>query len=110
MELQNNQNSWRNTENEEQSQRYHTLISTLQSYSDSDSDGKEFACNVGDLGLIPGLRGSPGEGKATHSSILAWRICGLKELDMTERLSLSGHLPFIGIGLLNHLTTVSRFC
>ena len=35
------------------------------------------------------------EGKATHSSILAWRIpwiiqsMGLKELDTTERLSLS---------------------
>ena len=26
------------------------------------SDGKQFACNVGDLGLIPGLRRSPGEG------------------------------------------------
>ena len=78
------------------------------------SAGKESACNVGDLGLIPGLRRSPGEekgyplqyswaslmaqlvknlpamwetwvralgweeplekGKATHSSILAWRI------------------------------------
>ena len=25
--------------------------------------GKEFACNVGDLGLIPGLGRSPGEGK-----------------------------------------------
>ena len=32
------------------------------------SAGKESACNVGDLGLIPGL------GKATHSSILAWGI------------------------------------
>ena len=62
MELQNNQNSWRTTETEEQSQRYHTLISTLQSYSDSDSDGKEFACNVGDLGSIPGSRRSSGEG------------------------------------------------
>ena len=38
------------------------------------SDGKESACNAGDLGLIPGLGGSPGEGLATHSSILAWRI------------------------------------
>ena len=38
------------------------------------SDGKEYACNEGDLGLIPGLGRSPGEGKATHSSILAWRI------------------------------------
>ena len=40
------------------------------------SAGKESTCNVGDLGLIPGLGRSPGEGKgkATHSSILAWRI------------------------------------
>ena len=27
------------------------------------SAGKESACNVGDLGSIPGLGGSPGEGK-----------------------------------------------
>ena len=27
------------------------------------SDGKEFACNEGNLGSIPGLGGSPGEGK-----------------------------------------------
>ena len=27
------------------------------------SAGKEPGCNVGDLGLIPGLRRSPGEGK-----------------------------------------------
>ena len=40
------------------------------------SAGKESACNVGDLGLIPGsgFLGSLGKGKATHSSILAWRI------------------------------------
>ena len=38
------------------------------------SAGKESTCNVGDLGLIPGLGRSPGEKKATHSSILAWRI------------------------------------
>ena len=31
-------------------------------------------CNVGDLGLIPGLERFLGEGKPTHSSILAWRI------------------------------------
>ena len=32
--------------------------------------------DTGDSGLIPGLRKSPGGGggKATHSSILAWRI------------------------------------
>ena len=28
------------------------------------SDGKEFACNAGDLGLIPGLGRSPGEGNS----------------------------------------------
>ena len=39
------------------------------------SDGKEAACNVGELGLIPGLGRSPGEGMGTDSSILAWRIC-----------------------------------
>ena len=37
-------------------------------------DGKESACHVGDLGSIPELRRFPGEGNATHSSILAWRI------------------------------------
>ena len=38
------------------------------------SDGKESACSVGDMGLIPELGRSPGGGMATHSSILAWRI------------------------------------
>ena len=37
------------------------------------SDGKESACNVRDLGSIPGLGRSPGEGNGYHSSI-AWRI------------------------------------
>ena len=35
------------------------------------SAGKESACNVGDLGLIPGLGRSLEKGKATYSSILA---------------------------------------
>ena len=35
------------------------------------SVGKESTCNVGDLGLIPGLGRSLEEGMATHSSILA---------------------------------------
>ena len=38
------------------------------------SDGKASACNVGDLGSIPGLGISPGEGNGNHSSTLAWRI------------------------------------
>ena len=32
------------------------------------SDGKESACNVGDLGFIPGSGRSLGEGKAIHIS------------------------------------------
>ena len=43
------------------------------------SVGKESACNAGDLGLIPGLGKSLGEGMATHSSILAWRIICTEE-------------------------------
>ena len=38
------------------------------------SDGKESACNAGDLHSISGFGRSPGEGMAIHSSILAWRI------------------------------------
>ena len=38
------------------------------------SEVKVSASNAGDLGWIPGLGRSPGEGMATHSSILAWRI------------------------------------
>ena len=38
------------------------------------STGKESAYNVGNLGLMPGWEDSLEKGKATHSSILAWRI------------------------------------
>ena len=38
------------------------------------SAGKESVCSVGDLGAIPGLGRFLEKGKATHSSILAWRI------------------------------------
>ena len=59
------------------------------------SDGKAFACNVGDLGLIPGLGGSPGEGngnpflvplpgKSHEQRRLVGYIHGAAELDMTE--------------------------
>ena len=51
----------------------------------NNSDGKESTCIVGDLGSIPGLGRSPGEGKgyplqysrkASHSSILLYCILG----------------------------------
>ena len=62
----------------------------------SGSAGKEYTCNAGDLGSIPGLGRSLGEGKSYplqyfwpgefHELYSPW---GHKESDMTERLSLS---------------------
>ena len=56
------------------------------------SAGKESACNAGDLGLIPGLGRSHGEGKGyplRYSDLENSMDCivhgGHKELDMTER-------------------------
>ena len=65
-----------------------------------DSVGKESACNAGDLGSIPGLGRSPGEGKGyplqysglENSMDSPW---GRKESDTTEQLSLTG----VGRGL-----------
>ena len=64
------------------------------------SNGKESTRNVGDLGSIPGLGRSPGEGNGYPPQYLAWSIpwteepggyspWGPKESDMTEQLSLS---------------------
>ena len=36
--------------------------------------GKEYACNAGDLGSIPGLEDPLEKGMAIHSSILPWKI------------------------------------
>ena len=58
------------------------------------SAGKESACNVGDLGLIPGLGRSPGEGKGhllQYSGLdnsIDCRVHGVAESVTTERLSL----------------------
>ena len=63
------------------------------------SDGQESACNTGDLGLIPGLGRSPGEGHGNplqysclenpHGLQPVRLLCpwGHKELDLTDRLS-----------------------
>ena len=60
------------------------------------SAGKESTCNAGDLGLIPGLERSPGAGKGYPTPVFwpgefhgLYSPWGCKELDMTERLSLS---------------------
>ena len=64
----------------------------------SGSDGKESVCNAGDLGLIPGSGRSPGrrewqiflpEESHGQRSLVAYSLWGCKELDPTERLTLS---------------------
>ena len=61
----------------------------------SGSAGKEIACNARDLGSIPGLGRSPGEGKGyplQYSGLENSMDCkahgGHKQSDMTEGLSL----------------------
>ena len=56
------------------------------------SDAKEFDCNAGDLGSVPGLGRSPGEGNghplqcSCHGqrSLAGYRLWGRKESDTTE--------------------------
>ena len=60
------------------------------------SVGKESTCNAGgtgDAGLISGLGRSPGEGNATHPSILAWKIPWTEEAGRLKSMGLqrTGH-------------------
>ena len=56
------------------------------------SEGKESACNAGDVGSIPGLGRSPGEGKGSPfqysggENPMDYSPWGHKELDTTEPL------------------------
>ena len=69
-------------------------------YFPGGSDGKESACDSGDLGLIPGLGRSPGEGTSYlpvflpgefhgQKSLAGYSLWGHKKSDTTKRLSLS---------------------
>ena len=68
------------------------------------SEGKESTCNVGDLGSIPGLGRSPGEGNPLQYSGLENSmdcvVHKVAKLDMTEQLSLD---IYPGVELLDHL-------
>ena len=44
------------------------------------SDGNEFACNAGDVGLIPGWEDLLKKGMATHSSTLPGKSHGQRRL------------------------------
>ena len=57
----------------------------------------ESACNMGNLGLIPGLGRSPGGGMVTHSNILAWRIPRTEE---------PGRLKSMGSQRVRHIQAV----
>ena len=58
------------------------------------SAGKESSCNVGDLGLIPGLERSPGEGKG-----YPLQYSGLENsMKSLERLSLHRVNLFTDLG------------
>ena len=54
------------------------------------SDGKEYACCAGDLGLIPGSGRSLGEGNGNHSRILVWRIPWTEEPGGPQSMGLQG--------------------
>ena len=43
------------------------------------SEGKASACNEGDLGLIPGLGRSPGEGNGNPLQYSCWKIPWMEE-------------------------------
>ena len=57
------------------------------------SDGKESACNMGDLGLIPGLGRSHGEGNGYPLQ------CSCLENPWTEE---PGGLPYMGSHRVRH--------
>ena len=71
------------------------------------SVGKESACNVGDLDLIPGLGRSPGWGHGNplqysclenphgQRSVEGYSPLGYKELDTTQQLSKAHHIHII---------------
>ena len=77
------------------------------------SASKESACNVGDLGLIPGLGRSPGEGKdypLQYSGLensMDYSPWGCKESEMTKWLSLSSNGIWHIFWTIKHLVLVT---
>ena len=93
--------------------RFFTIWATREAYAISltsfnkwglpgSSAGKESACNVGDMGLIPGLGRSPGEGNGNtpvflpgefhgRRSLVSYSPRGCKGLDTTEQLTLNSN-------------------
>ena len=82
------------------------MASTVHRGFPGGSDGKEPACNVGDLASIPGSIKSPGEGNgyplqhpclenSMDRGAQRATVQSRKELDMTEQLTLSLFSPTV---------------
>ena len=84
-----------------------------------DPDGKESACNSGDLASMPGLRRFPGGGHGNpvqysclenpygQRSLAGYSLGAQKELGMTERLSTAQYNSLIHIISTNSLISES---
>ena len=84
-------------------------------------DGKESSCSAGDLGSVPGLGRSPGDGNGNHSSILAWNsmdrgawcatvLAVTKSRTLTELLTHTQNRIRIHILVKHLLTPQSKTC
>ena len=86
------------------------------------SAGKESTCNAGDLGSIPGLGQSPGEGngnplqvscpKNPHGqrSLVGYSPWGCKESGATEGLSAAHHVQHISMSLFaTHMSSLMKY-
>ena len=86
-------------------------------------DGKESACNVGDLGSVPGLGRSPGGGHSNPfqnsclenphglGSLVGYSPWSHKELNTTERLSTAEHMKLLStLEVLNVSFYTSNIC
>ena len=85
------------------------------------SDRKEFSCNVGDLGSIPGLGRSPGGGQGNplqcscldnphgQKSLVGYSPWGHNDLDTIEQLSTAQHgMPYRLKALIAAIYWVSK--
>ena len=102
--------------------RRHRLPAPVFLGSPCGSDGKESVCNVGDLGLLPGLGRSPGGGHGNplhfsclenphgQSCLVVYSPWTFKESDTTDGLSISQDSSSIILTIVTHrLKTIISF-
>ena len=87
--------------------RFYEVLDTVLGFP-SDSDGKQSAYNAGDLGSVPELGRSPGEGHGNplqnsclenphgQRSLVGYSPWSCKELDTTEQLSTAQPIDNVG--------------